>query len=84
MAVLVGREAPDFKAQFVMPDGSFVEKRLQDYRGKHVVLFFYPLDFSFVCPTEILALDNALAEFEERNCTFQMGGSDQWGNILSE
>ncbi len=68
MAVLVGREAPDFKAQFVMPDGSFVQKSLQDYRGKHVVLFFYPLDFSFVCPTEILAFDNALAEFKERNC----------------
>ncbi len=68
MAVLVGREAPDFKAQFVMPDGTCVEKSLADYRGKYVVLFFYPLDFSFVCPSEIIAFDNALSEFKERNC----------------
>ncbi len=68
MAVLVGKEAPEFKAQFVMPDGSFAEKSLSDYRGKYVVLFFYPLDFTFVCPSEIIAFDHAIAEFKERNC----------------
>ena len=68
MAVLVGKEAPDFKATFVMPDNSFEEKSLSDYRGKYVVLFFYPLDFTFVCPSEIIAFDNHLAEFKERNC----------------
>ena len=68
MAVLVGREAPDFNAQFVMPDGSFAQKSLSDYRGKYVVLFFYPLDFTFVCPSEIIAFDHALSEFKERNC----------------
>ncbi|MHC4514211.1 MAG: redoxin domain-containing protein [Planctomycetota bacterium] len=68
MSVLVGREAPDFKAQFVMPDGSFAEKSLADYRGSYVVLFFYPLDFTFVCPSEIIAFDNALSEFKERSC----------------
>ena len=68
MAVLVGKEAPDFTAQFVMPDNSFAEKSLSDYRGKYVVLFFYPLDFTFVCPSEIIAFDNHLGEFKERNC----------------
>lgn len=68
MAVLVGKPAPDFKAQAVMPDNSFKELKLSDFRGKYVVLFFYPLDFTFVCPTEIIAFDNHLPEFKERNC----------------
>lgn len=66
MAVLVTKEAPDFKAQTVMPDGSFQEISLSDYRGKKVVLFFYPLDFTFVCPSEIIAFDHRVAEFEKR------------------
>ena len=48
MGVLVGKEAPDFAAQAVMPDKSFQEVKLSDYRDKYVVLFFYPLDFTFV------------------------------------
>lgn len=68
MAVLVGKEAPDFSAQAVMPDGSFQELSLSEHRGKYVVLFFYPLDFTFVCPSEIIAFHNHLAEFKERNC----------------
>ena len=64
MSVLVTQEAPDFKAQAVMPDGSFQEVSLSDYRGKYVVLFFYPLDFTFVCPTEIIAFSEAVAKFE--------------------
>jgi peroxiredoxin (alkyl hydroperoxide reductase subunit C) len=47
-----------------MPDGSFKDVSLTDYRGKHVVLFFYPLDFTFVCPTEIIAFSEAMGEFE--------------------
>lgn len=66
MAVLVTKEAPDFKAQAVMSDGSFQEISLSDYRGKKVVLFFYPLDFTFVCPSEIIAFDHRVAEFEKR------------------
>lgn len=54
MATLVAKQAPDFKAQAVMPDGSFKEIKLSDYEGKYVILFFYPLDFTFVCPTEII------------------------------
>lgn len=68
MAVLVGREAPLFKAEAVMPDGSFQDLELKSYRGKYVVLFFYPLDFTFVCPSEIIAFHNHLGEFKERNC----------------
>jgi len=68
MAVLVGKEAPAFKAQAVMPDGSFQEISLADFKGKYVVLFFYPLDFTFVCPSEIISFDNHLAQFKERGC----------------
>lgn len=67
MSVLVQKEAPDFDAQAVMPDGSFQGVKLSDYRGKYVVLFFYPLDFTFVCPTEIIAFSEAVDEFEKRN-----------------
>jgi peroxiredoxin (alkyl hydroperoxide reductase subunit C) len=65
MNVLVQQQAPDFKAQAVMPDGSFKQVSLADYRGKHVILFFYPLDFTFVCPTEIIAFSDRAAEFEK-------------------
>jgi peroxiredoxin (alkyl hydroperoxide reductase subunit C) len=65
MSVLVTQAAPDFKATAVMPDGSFQEVSLSDYRGKYVVLFFYPLDFTFVCPTEIIAFSEAADRFEQ-------------------
>jgi alkyl hydroperoxide reductase subunit AhpC len=65
MAVLVTQPAPDFKADAVMPDGSFKEIRLSEYKGKYVVLFFYPLDFTFVCPTEVIAFSEKAAEFEK-------------------
>ena len=69
MAVLVGRKAPLFEAVAVVNGGEFVEKfSLQQFIGKkHVVFFFYPLDFTFVCPTELLAFQEKLAEFEKRN-----------------
>ncbi|PIQ95969.1 MAG: thioredoxin peroxidase [Nitrospinae bacterium CG11_big_fil_rev_8_21_14_0_20_56_8] len=67
MSTLVARPAPEFTAQAVMPDGGFKQIKLSDYRGKNVVLFFYPLDFTFVCPTEIIAFSNKIAEFEKRN-----------------
>jgi len=68
MATLVAKQAPDFTAQAVMPDGSFKEIKISDYRGKYVVLFFYPLDFTFVCPTEIIAFSTQIEEFKKRNC----------------
>ncbi len=67
MSIQVSKPAPMFTATAVMPDNSFKEDfKLEDYRGKHVVLFFYPLDFTFVCPTEILEFNHKLAEFEKR------------------
>jgi len=66
MSVLVTQPAPDFKAQAVMPDNSFQEISLSDYKGKYVVLFFYPLDFTFVCPSEIIAFGHRIEEFKER------------------
>jgi peroxiredoxin (alkyl hydroperoxide reductase subunit C) len=67
MATLVTQEAPDFAAQAVMGDNTFEELKLSSYRGKYVVLFFYPLDFTFVCPSEIIAFDARLEAFQERN-----------------
>jgi peroxiredoxin (alkyl hydroperoxide reductase subunit C) len=68
MTTLVTKEAPDFTAQAVMPDNTMAELSLSSYRGKYVLLFFYPLDFTFVCPSEILAFDRALEQFKEKNC----------------
>jgi peroxiredoxin (alkyl hydroperoxide reductase subunit C) len=66
MSKLIGKSAPDFTAPAVMPDNTInAEFSLSDLRGKYVVLFFYPLDFTFVCPTEIIAFDKKLAEFKE-------------------
>jgi alkyl hydroperoxide reductase subunit AhpC len=67
MSVLVQQPAPDFEAQAVMEDGTFKAIKLSDYRGKYVILFFYPLDFTFVCPTEIIAFSDRSAEFKKLN-----------------
>lgn len=63
---LVGRPAPEFSLETVSGDGKeFGHASLSDYRGKWLVFFFYPLDFTFVCPTEITALSNAYDKFDE-------------------
>ena len=66
MGVLVGKKAPDFKADAVV-NGEFKEVSLSDFSGKNVLLFFYPLDFTFVCPTELHAFQEKVAEFKSRN-----------------
>jgi len=67
MTTLVTRPAPDFTANAVLADNSIDESfSLSSLRGKYVILFFYPLDFTFVCPTEILAFDEALEDFKSR------------------
>jgi peroxiredoxin (alkyl hydroperoxide reductase subunit C) len=66
MSVLVTRQAPDFTAPAVMPDGTIADFRLSSLRGRYVVLFFWPLDFTFVCPTEIVAHDRRMPQFQER------------------
>jgi peroxiredoxin (alkyl hydroperoxide reductase subunit C) len=67
MSSLVTKEAPDFTAKAVMPDSAIEELKLSSYRGRYVVLFFYPLDFTFVCPSEIIAFDKALKQFKDKN-----------------
>ena len=67
MSVLVGKQAPDFTAAAVLADGSIkADFSLSDYTGQYVVLFFYPLDFTFVCPTELIAFSKRIKEFEDR------------------
>jgi len=69
MSVLVGREAPDFTAAAVLGNGEIVEdfNLKSATSGKYAVVFFYPLDFTFVCPSELIAFDHRLEEFKKRN-----------------
>lgn len=68
MAVLVGKPAPDFTAAAVLGDNSIKEdfNFAKHIKGKTAVIFFYPLDFTFVCPSELIAFDHRLAEFQKR------------------
>ena len=69
MAVLVGKKAPDFSVPAVLADGTIVDKfhLSEAIQGKYCLLFFYPLDFTFVCPSELIALDHRMEQFKERN-----------------
>jgi len=67
LAPQVQKPAPEFKAQAVV-DGQFKEVSLADYQGKYVVVYFYPLDFTFVCPTEIIAFSDRIQEFRDIGC----------------
>lgn len=68
MGVLVSKKAPDFTSAAVLADGSIKSDfKLSDFKGKYVVLFFYPLDFTFVCPTELIAFSRRIKEFEHRD-----------------
>jgi len=71
----IGKPAPDFKAAAVV-DGEFKEVSLSDYKGKYVVLFFYPLDFTFVCPTEIIAFSDRSDEFRKIGCEILAASTD--------
>jgi peroxiredoxin (alkyl hydroperoxide reductase subunit C) len=66
MSTLVTKPAPDFKATAVMENGEFKDVSLSDFKGQYVLLYFYPLDFTFVCPSEILAFNKKVADFKER------------------
>ena len=68
LTTLVTQQAPDFTAEAVMPDNTFGAITLSELKSKYVLLLFYPLDFTFVCPSEILAFNKKLAEFKSRNC----------------
>ncbi|MFZ5724075.1 MAG: peroxiredoxin [Pseudomonadota bacterium] len=69
MGVLVGKKAPDFTAAAVLGDGKIVDSYTfsQATKGKYALVFFYPLDFTFVCPSELIALDHRIPEFKSRN-----------------
>lgn len=90
MAVLVGKKAPSFKAQAVINGGTIVEDfSLEQYLGKkYVVFFFYPKDFTFVCPTELHAFQDALAEFEKQETVVVACSTDteqsHWGWLQLE
>jgi len=66
--MLIGEMAPDFTATACMGDNTFKDVKISDYRGKYVILFFYPADFTFVCATEIPGFNKLLPEFTKRNC----------------
>ena len=68
MSVLVGRKAPDFTVPAVLGSGEIVEEfnLHESIKGKYGLVFFYPLDFTFVCPSELIALDHRMNEFKQR------------------
>jgi peroxiredoxin (alkyl hydroperoxide reductase subunit C) len=68
MSILVGRQAPDFTVPAVLGNGEIVDKfnLYERIKGRHALLFFYPLDFTFVCPSELIALDRRIQEFQKR------------------
>lgn len=90
MSSLVGKKAPSFRAGAVVKGGEIVEDfSLDQYLGKkHVVFFFYPKDFTFVCPTELHAFQEKLKEFESRNCAVVAASTDSeeshWGWLQME
>ena len=81
MSVQVGQPAPDFTAKAVV-NGQFEDIKLSSYRGKNVVLFFWPLDFTFVCPTEIQGYAKRLAEFQELGAqVFGASVDSKWSHL---
>ena len=69
MSARIQKPTPAFATTALLPDGSFKDVSYEkDYAGKYLVLFFYPLDFTFVCPTEIIAFSDRAKEFADINC----------------
>jgi peroxiredoxin (alkyl hydroperoxide reductase subunit C) len=73
---LVNKKAPDFKTVAVVGEGEFKDISLSDYKGKYVVLFFYPADFTFICPTEIQEFSRRNEEFRALNCAILGASTD--------
>ena len=73
---LVTKKAPDFTVDAVVGDGDFKKVSLSDYKGKYVVLFFYPADFTFICPTEIQEFSRRHEEFRAANCEILGASTD--------
>ncbi len=75
---LIGKKAPQFKAKAVQKDKILEDFSLNDFLGKYVIFFFYPLDFTFVCPTELHAFQEKLKNFEEKNAQVVACSVDSW------
>lgn len=75
MAITIGKKAPDFKTSALVKR-EITEISLAGYEGKWVVLFFYPMDFTFVCPTELVDFNNHVEEFEDRDAVLLGGSTD--------
>lgn len=75
---LVGKQAPEFTAKAVIENQIYDDFALSDHRGKYVLFFFYPLDFTFVCPTELHAFQDRMEEFEKRNAQLIGCSVDSW------
>jgi peroxiredoxin (alkyl hydroperoxide reductase subunit C) len=89
MSVLVGKMAPKFSANAVIDGGKIVNNfTLEQFKGKYVILFFYPKDFTFVCPTELFAFQEKLQEFKSRNVELIAVSTDteqsHWGWLQME
>lgn len=74
--ILPGKLAPDFNLKTFQPDGTFSQVNLTDYKGKWLVLFFYPADFTFICPTEITEFSRRHDEFTKLNAEVLGGSTD--------
>lgn len=81
--VLVNRQAPDFTAKAVKGGEVIDDFKLSSFRGKYVVLFFYPLDFTFVCPTELHAFQEKLEDFKKKNVEVIGVSTDSWFSHLA-
>jgi peroxiredoxin 2/4 len=80
---MIGKKAPEFKAKAVVKDKILDDFSLSDFNGKYVVFFFYPLDFTFVCPTELHAFQERLKDFEKRNAQIIGCSVDSWYSHLA-
>ncbi len=80
---LVGKKAPEFRTKAVWKGRIYEDFSLSDYAGKYIVFFFYPLDFTFVCPTELHAFQDKLLEFEQRNAQLVGCSIDSWFSHLA-
>jgi peroxiredoxin (alkyl hydroperoxide reductase subunit C) len=80
---LVGKRTPEFKAKAVIKDKIYEDFCLSDYNGKYVVFFFYPLDFTFVCPTELHAFQDRLKDFDKRSAQVVGCSVDSWFSHLA-
>merc|ERR1712126_497567 len=72
----IQKPAPEFECKALIPGGEFKTIKLSDYKGKYVVLFFYPMDFTFVCPTEIIAFSDRVDEFKAIGCEVMACSTD--------